>query len=150
MAAPSDERIFTSEFFFERKSEKDGRPDLGTLREPGREIPVYRACDVLVVGGGPSGTAAAVAAAKLGADVILLERYNHLGGLSTGGLVIWIDRLTDLSGKHVIRGFAEELMDRLPADAVAGRAREECGWKDPARAAHLSQRTAAYLGAVLS
>jgi flavin-dependent dehydrogenase len=75
---------------------------------------------VLVVGGGPSGTAAAVAAARAGADVVLLERYNHLGGLSTGGLVIWIDRMTDWSGKHVIRGFAEELMDRLPADAVAG------------------------------
>jgi NADPH-dependent 2,4-dienoyl-CoA reductase/sulfur reductase-like enzyme len=40
--------------------------------------------DVLVVGGRPAGTAAAVAAARLGADVLLIERYNHLGGLSTG------------------------------------------------------------------
>jgi 2-polyprenyl-6-methoxyphenol hydroxylase-like FAD-dependent oxidoreductase len=148
MAAPADERIFSSEFFFERKSDKDGRQDLGTLREPGREIPVYRACDVLVVGGGPSGTAAAVAAAKLGANVILLERYNHLGGLSTGGLVIWIDRMTDWSGQLVIRGFAEEIMDRLPKDAVAGPAQREWGSRDPARAAHWSLRTAAYHGVV--
>jgi len=39
-----------------------------------------------VVGGGPAGCAAAVAARRLGAKVTLVERYNHLGGLSTGGL----------------------------------------------------------------
>jgi 2-polyprenyl-6-methoxyphenol hydroxylase-like FAD-dependent oxidoreductase len=148
MASPSDERIFTSEFFFERKTDKGDRPDLGTLKEPGREIPVYRACDVLVVGGGPSGTAAAVAAAKLGAEVILLERYNHLGGLSTGGLVIWIDRMTDWSGQLVIRGFAEEIMDRLPKDAIAGPERREWGSRDPARAEYWAQRTSAYHGVV--
>src|SRR5689334_13039420 len=148
MASPSDERIFTSETFFERKSDQGDRPDLGSLKEAGREIPIYRACDVLVVGGGPSGTAAAVAAARLGADVILLERYNHLGGLSTGGLVIWIDRMTDWSGQLVIRGFAEEIMDRLPKDAVAGPERGEWGSRDTARAAHWSLRTAAYHGVV--
>jgi hypothetical protein len=84
----------------------------------------------------------------MGADVALLERHNHLGGLSTGGLVIWIDRMTDWGGQHVIRGFAEEIMDRLPADAIAGPGREEWGSKDPARAAHWSQRTAAYHGVV--
>ncbi|MGH7187303.1 MAG: FAD-dependent oxidoreductase, partial [Pseudomonadota bacterium] len=90
----SEERIFVSEVTSYARGER-GRRDLGTVREPGREVPVYRDCDVLVAGGGPAGTAAAVAAARLGADVILLERYNHLGGLSTGGLVIWIDRMTD-------------------------------------------------------
>ena len=68
------------------------RRALGSVDEPARSVPVFRECDVLVVGGGPSGTAAAVAAARTGADVILRERANHLGGLSTGGLVIWIDR----------------------------------------------------------
>jgi FAD dependent oxidoreductase len=144
---PSDERILVSDIFEGERTRTD-RPDLGMLREAARDIPVYRNCDVLVVGGGPSGTAAAVAAARTGADVVLLERYNHLGGLSTGGLVIWIDRMTDWSGQHVIRGFAQEIMDRLPADAVAGPAREEWGSKDPARAAHWSQRTAAYHGIV--
>ena len=143
----SDDRILVSDMHEFERGER-GRPDLGTVRESGRDIPVYRECDVLVVGGGPSGTAAAVAAARLGADVILLERYNHLGGLSTGGLVIWIDRMTDWNGQHVIRGFAEEILDRLPADAVAGPAREEWGSRDPARAAHWSQRTASYHGIV--
>jgi len=140
---PTDERLLVSDIF-EGERTRAHRPDLGTLREPAHDIPVYRSCDVLVVGGGPSGTAAAVAAARLGAEVILLERYNHLGGLSTGGLVIWIDRMTDWSGKPVIRGFAEELMDRLPADAVAGPARNEWGSRDAASAAHWAQRTAAF------
>jgi hypothetical protein len=148
----SDERILTSDIFgieiFDGERRRADWRDLGTVQEPAREIPVYRNCDVLVVGGGPSGTAAAVAAARTGADVVLLERYNHLGGLSTGGLVIWIDRMTDWSGQHVIRGFAEELMDRLPADAIAGPARAEWGSRDPARAAHWSHRTAAYHGVV--
>ena len=67
-----------------------------TYLEPAREIPVFAETDVLVVGGGPAGTAAAISAARLGADVLLVERYNHLGGLSTGGLVIWIDRMSGL------------------------------------------------------
>ena len=116
--------------------------------EPARSTPVYGTCDVLVVGGGPAGTAAAVAAGRLGADVVLLERYNHLGGLSTGGLVIWIDRMTDWEGKLVIRGFAEELFDRLPADAVAGPSRAEWGSRDAGKASYWSNRTAAYHGVV--
>jgi len=73
-----------------------------TIVEPEREVPVLAETDVLVVGGGPAGTAAAIAAARLGADVLLVERYNHLGGLSTGGLVIWIDRMTDWFGRYII------------------------------------------------
>jgi NADPH-dependent 2,4-dienoyl-CoA reductase/sulfur reductase-like enzyme len=49
-----------------------------TVLEPSREIPVFAETDVLVVGGGPAGTAAATAAARVGADVLLVERYNHL------------------------------------------------------------------------
>ena len=143
----TDERILSSDIF-DREGARATRPDWGFYDEPGRRIPVYHRCEVLVVGGGPSGTAAAAAAAKAGADVALLERYNHLGGLSTGGLVIWIDRMTDWQGELVIRGFAEELFDRLPADAVAGPSREDWGSQDPAKAAHWMQRTAAYHGVV--
>src|SRR5512138_2048676 len=143
----SDERILMSDIF-ERDDARAPRPDWGFHDEPGRRIPIYHHCDVLVVGGGPSGTAAAAAAAREGANVALLERYNHLGGLSTGGLVIWIDRMTDWQGQLVIRGFAEEVFDRLPADAVAGPPREDWGSHDPAKAHHWSLRTAAYHGVV--
>ena len=97
-------RTSTQSFFFQsdifaagRLIARRARPG-GVVHEAARSIPVFRDCDVLVVGGGPSGTAAAIAAARTGADVVLLERYNHLGGLSTGGLVIWIDRMTDWTG----------------------------------------------------
>ena len=123
-------------------------PSRARIAEPAREIPVHAECDVLVVGGGPAGTAAAVAAARLGARTLLLERYNHLGGLSTGGLVIWIDRMTDWQGRHVIRGFAEEYLDRLPKGAVAGPPREAWGSRDAATAAWWALRTAAYHGTV--
>jgi len=119
-----------------------------TVFEPARQIPVFAETDVLVVGGGPAGTAAAIAAARLGADVSLVERYNHLGGLSTGGLVIWIDRMTDWSGRHIIRGLADELMERLPKDAIQGPPRAAWGNRDAATAAYWAQRTAAYHGIV--
>jgi hypothetical protein len=143
----NDERILVSDTFG-RDDSKPERADLGYWQEQGRQVPIYRKTQVLVVGGGPSGTAAAVAAARAGADVTLLERYNHLGGLSTGGLVIWIDRMSDWQGQLVIQGLAKELLDRLPADAIAGPDPAEWGSKDPARAAHWSQRTAAYHGVV--
>jgi 2-polyprenyl-6-methoxyphenol hydroxylase-like FAD-dependent oxidoreductase len=143
-----DEKFFQSEIFHGAEQPRAPSADLGTWREAAREIPVHARCDVLVVGGGPSGTAAAVAAARLGADVILLERYNHLGGLSTGGLVIWIDRMTDWEGRSVIRGFAEEIFARLPKDAVAGPPREDWGSRDPQRAAYWAQRTSAFHGVV--
>lgn len=143
-----DEKFFQSEIFRSDARARAPTADLGAWREPARAIPVHARCDVLVVGGGPSGTAAAVSAARLGADVILLERYNHLGGLSTGGLVIWIDRMTDWEGRCVIRGFAEEVFARLPKEAVAGPPREHWGSRDPQRAAHWALRTSAFHGVV--
>ncbi len=121
------------------------RPAL-TVREAARETPVFAETDVLVVGGGPSGTAAAIAAGRLGADVMLVERYNHLGGLSTGGLVIWIDRMSDWSGRQVIAGIAHDFLDRLPGEAVQGPPRGDWGSADAATAAYWGQRTAAFHG----
>ena len=143
-----DEKFFVSDMFRGKERGARLRQNLGSVREAARDIPVYRECDVLVAGGGPAGTAAAAAAAGMGADVVLLERYNHLGGLSTGGLVIWIDRMTDWDGRLVIRGFAEEVFSRLPKDAVAGPDPREWGSRDAGRAAYWSQRTSAFHGVV--
>jgi hypothetical protein len=111
--------------------------------EPARSTPVYGTCDVLVVGGGPAGTAAAVAAGRLGADVVLVERYNHLGGLSTGGLVSWIDRMSDWDGQLVVAGVGGELIDRCGPDATLGPERDLWGSTDPVQAAYWRVRTAA-------
>jgi FAD dependent oxidoreductase len=115
-----------------------------TYLEPAREVPVFAETDVLVVGGGPAGCAAAVAAARLGADVLLLERYGYLGGLSTGGLVIWIDRMTDWDGRQVIAGFATDILDRLPRDAVAGAGPSDWGSRDPRLNAYWRQRLGSF------
>ena len=52
-----------------------------------REIPILDSCDVLVCGGGFGGISAALAAARLGKRVILLEKQYVLGGLGTAGLI---------------------------------------------------------------
>ena len=144
----SEDRFLASDVFEARSRALPPRNGTGFYREPGCDIPVYQDCDVLVVGGGPSGTAAALAAARAGADVVMLERYNHLGGLSTGGLVIWIDRMTDWTGRQVIRGFADEVFDRMPKEGIAGPPREQWGSRDPAHAGHWGMRTSAFHGVV--
>jgi hypothetical protein len=120
------------------------RPLLGTMTEPAREVPITDDVDVLVVGGGPAGTTAAIAAARLGARVLLVERYNHLGGLSTGGLVIWIDRMTDWDGNLVIQGLGAELLDRLPADSRLGPERDKWGTQNPSDVAIWKPRFSAF------
>ena len=79
-----------------------------TIMEPAREIKVCREADVVVVGGGPGGIGSAVAAARNGADTVLLERYGHLGGMGTGGLVTIISLLTDCTERQKIVGLAQE------------------------------------------
>jgi ribulose 1,5-bisphosphate synthetase/thiazole synthase len=88
-----------------------------TIREPERQIPVLAETDVLVIGGGPAGTAAAIASSRAGAETYLVERYNHLGGLWTGGLVLpllsthAIDRRK--RQRQVIFGIGGEMSKRL-------------------------------------
>jgi len=85
----------------------------GKVVQPTRELSILRKTGVLVVGGGPAGTAAALAARRLGVDVTLVERYGYLGGLATGGLVLAIFPLYDKSNRQVILGVGEEMMRRL-------------------------------------
>ena len=84
-----------------------------TILEPAREISVCREADVVVVGGGPGGIGAAISAARLGLDVVLIERYGYLGGMATGGLVNIIPNMSDISGKQYIGGITQEIVDRL-------------------------------------
>ncbi len=80
--------------------------------------------DVLVVGGGFAGVAAAVAAARTGVSVAILEKSCLLGGLGTIGLINWYEPLCDGKGKRIIGGISEELLytsikycgDTLPDD----------------------------------
>ncbi len=71
-----------------------------------------RGCDVLVVGGGNAGCAAAIAAARHGAKTLLVERYGFLGGTATAAMVgPW---MTFHSGsKRIVGGIAQEIVERL-------------------------------------
>lgn len=88
-----------------------------TILEAARQIPILAETDVLVIGGGPAGTAAAIAASRTGADTYLVERYNHLGGLWTGGLVLpllsthAVDK--NQRTRQVIHGIGGEMSRRL-------------------------------------
>lgn len=72
---------------------------------------VQKTYDIVVIGGGPGGIPAAVAAARRGHKVLLVERNSFLGGAATSGLGIlgYLDR----QGKRALGGIAQELMDRL-------------------------------------
>ncbi|MBE6644485.1 MAG: FAD-dependent oxidoreductase [Ruminococcaceae bacterium] len=67
-------------------------------------------CDVLVVGGGFAGIAAALSAARRGAKTILVEKSYYLGGLGTSGLVTIYLPICDGMGRQVSYGIAEELL----------------------------------------
>jgi hypothetical protein len=89
-----------------------------TINEAARETAVCYEADVVVVGGGPGGHSAAVVAARNGARTVLVERYGHLGGMATGGLVIQILLMSDGSKEQQIAGLCQEWIDRL--DKVGG------------------------------
>lgn len=85
----------------------------GKVIQPQRELPVLHQTDVLVVGGGPAGVCAALAAKRTGAKVALVERYGHFGGQWTGGLVLIVAGMHDNTNRQVTRGIGEEIMARL-------------------------------------
>jgi len=78
-----------------------------------KPVPVVADVDVLVVGGGPAGIGAAVAAGRNGAKTMLVERFGFLGGNATAGLVGPFMTSFSQDGKvHLIRGVFNELVER--------------------------------------
>ena len=80
------------------------------ILEPPRETTVDSSCDVLVAGGGIAGIAAAIAAARGGKKVTLIEREFALGGMATLGLITIYLPLCDGEGTQVCYGIVEELL----------------------------------------
>ncbi|NOU96226.1 FAD-dependent oxidoreductase [Paenibacillus sp. LMG 31456] len=85
--------------------------------------------DIVVIGGGPAGVCAAIAAGRSGASTVLIERYGFVGGMSTAALVYpWMTFHTT-AGKQVIRGLGQEIIDRLAAQGASpGHLRDTVGF----------------------
>ena len=87
-----------------------------TYREPARDIPIARTADVLIVGGGPAGLAAAIASARAGAKTLLIEQFGYLGGTATASLMACINGFrnqVEPDATQTVRGIAEEIILRL-------------------------------------
>ena len=89
---------------------------MDVIEEPPRHTEVIGDYDVVVLGGGPAGLAAAASAAKAGSRTLLIERYGFLGGMATAAGV------TNFCGLHacvygetrqVVHGIADELLERI-------------------------------------
>ena len=104
-----------------------------TIHEQARDTKVCYEADVVVVGGGPGGHSAAIAAARNGAKTVLLERYGHLGGMATGGIVIQIPHMSDGGKDPIIAGLAMEWLERLDKmeDGVLRPRNKDIGSSDP-------------------
>jgi len=93
-------------------------PGPSELEEPARRIPVDGEYDVVVLGGGPAGIAAAAAAARQGCTTALVERYGFLGGMGTAaGVTNFCGLHANVHGdiRRVVHGVADDLLKRIDA-----------------------------------
>ena len=91
-------------------------PSPSTITEPPRQTPVIGEYDVVVLGGGPAGLAAAAAAGQHGRRVLLIERYGFLGGMGTAaGVTNFCGLHANVHGdiRQVVHGVADDLLGRI-------------------------------------
>ena len=84
------------------------------VEEPARQVPIRADTDVLVCGGGCAGAVAALAAAREGVGVVLVEQHGFLGGANTAAQVNGVGGWQyDLDGQPLVRGLPLEAMERI-------------------------------------
>src|SRR6478609_4706671 len=91
-------------------------PNVGTIEEPARKTPLFGAYDLVVLGGGPAGIAAAAVAARAGLATLIVERYGFLGGMGTAaGVTNFCGLHANVHGEmhRVVQGVASDLLARI-------------------------------------
>lgn len=104
------------------------------MKEPARNLKVFGEFDVVVAGGGPSGLAAAVSAARHGARTLLVEHYGFLGGMGTaGGVTNFAGLYGLLNGEmcQMVHGVVDDLLPRI--EALGGLNKPQDGMKGKIR-----------------
>ena len=97
--------------------------------------------DIIVAGGGPGGVNAAVAAARRGASVLLVERYGYLGGMATAGLINpFMAYTVQTTGQVLTTGVFNEILDRL--ESHGGLAKDRATFDDEQMKLVLDELTA--------
>lgn len=93
---------------------------MDTIQEPARNVPIVHTADICVIGGSCTGVFAAVRAARLGADVAIIENNGFFGGVATAGLVnVWHSLHDAAQEDQIIGGLTAETIERLESrDAV--------------------------------
>src|SRR5258708_19945079 len=104
------------------------------VMEERRETPVLGEYEVVVLGGGPAGIAAAAASGRAGRSTILVERYGFLGGAGTAaGLANFCGLHARVHGEHrqVVHGICDDILTRL--ERLAGLSPPHALFNDPTR-----------------
>ncbi|MCJ7446128.1 MAG: FAD-dependent oxidoreductase [Bacteroidales bacterium] len=97
---------------------------MNVYKEPEKELPVYGRFDVIVVGGGPAGFAAALSSLRNGAKTIIIERFPFFGGTATASLMTNINGYRNQvkpDGLQTSKGISEEVILRLKEINGLGR-----------------------------
>jgi FAD dependent oxidoreductase len=92
------------------------REPMPTIMEPARAVRIYGEYEVVVLGGGPAGIAAAAAAGRAGRSTLMIERYGFLGGMGTAaGVTNFCGLHANVHGekRRVVHGIAGDLLDRI-------------------------------------
>src|SRR5665213_2367938 len=95
-----------------RDADREPKLSSKSITEQARQIPLYGEYEVVVLGGGPAGIAAAVAAARAGRQTLLIERYGFLGGMGTAaGVTNFCGLHANVHGEmhRIVQGIASEL-----------------------------------------
>src|SRR5690606_22513826 len=105
----------------DRTRQRRAKPTMtgDVLREPQRETPIFGEYEVVVLGGGPAGIAAALAAGRAGRSTILIERYGFLGGAGTAaGLSTFCGLHAVVHGRHEQRSEERRVGKEGQSDAA--------------------------------